>query len=76
MIHVLLYVDSMILIIFFHDLHNTIMSLYNSQFAIKDLGSPQLILDIVVTRYVTDLFLYVRKYLKLLDHEQDTLNKK
>jgi len=55
--YILLYVDDIILITSFHELHKSIMTFIASKFAMKDLGPSSYFLRIDVTRHVCVLFL-------------------
>jgi hypothetical protein len=57
MAYIFLYVDDIILITSSHDLRKSIITLFTSEFAIKELNSSSYFLDIVVTRHADGLFL-------------------
>ncbi|XP_060195092.1 uncharacterized mitochondrial protein AtMg00810-like [Lycium barbarum] len=62
MAYLLLYVDDIILTTSSDDLRKSIMTLLNSEFAIKDLGPLSYFLGIADTRYAGGLFLSQKKY--------------
>ncbi|XP_060202579.1 uncharacterized mitochondrial protein AtMg00810-like [Lycium barbarum] len=62
MTYLLLYVDDIIFTTSSDDLRKSIMTLLNSEFAMKDLGPLSYFLGIAVTRHAGGLFLSQKKY--------------
>ncbi|XP_060182800.1 uncharacterized mitochondrial protein AtMg00810-like [Lycium barbarum] len=62
MAYLLLYVDDIILTTLSDDLRKSIMTLLNSEFAMKDLGPLNYFLGIAVTRHAGGLFLSQKKH--------------
>ena len=74
MAYLLLYVDDIILTTSFDVIHKSIIYLFSSEFAMKDLGLLSYFLGIVVTRYAGGLFLSQQKYATKIIERADMLS--